>query len=592
MSILTQVSPGIQVNEIDLTGIVPAVSTSVGAFVGQFYWGPCNEPQMISDENELVSTFGEPSPLNSESFAGQCFFSCASFLSYTNALYAVRTVNANSALNANDTGNANISFLIYNKADYENRYQFNSNTQTAVFVAKYPGSLGNSLKVSMCSNANAFSTWTYSGVFDNAPGTSSYVQQTTGSTTANDELHIVVIDSKGQFTGRANTIIEKFGFLSKALDAIDSSGVSAYYKTYLKDYSQYIYVLDHQTPANATGWGNTCIQSTTFAKLPNYTVQLSGGSNGNTVTDGELISNWNIFKNKDMYEISLAFAGSASSNVIQSVVDNVILGVESETPTMGRKDAIFFISPRLSDVYQCPGQEATNIVTGSGGTLSFLQKVDRYSSYMVCDSGWKKMYDRYNNTYRWIPLNADIAGLCAYTDAVADPWYSPGGYNRGKLKNVVSLAWSPNQTDRDTLYKNGVNPVITQRGEGVVLLGDKTMQAKPSAFDRINVRRLFIVLEKAISRAARYSLFEFNDEFTRAQFVAMVEPYLRTVKGRRGIIDYKVVCDATNNTGDIIDRNGFVGDIYIKPARSINFIQLNFIAVKTGVEFSTVIGQW
>jgi phage tail sheath protein FI len=211
---------------------------------------------------------------------------------------------------------------------------------------------------------------------------------------------------------------------------------------------------------------------------------------------------------------------------------------------------------------------------------------------MVADSGWKYQYDRYNNVYRWIPLNADIAGLCAYTDSVADPWYSPGGFNRGKIKNVVKLAWNPTLSERDTLYKNGVNPVIFMRGEGVVLLGDKTMQAKPSAFDRINVRRLFITLEKAISRSARYSLFEFNDAFTRAQFVAMIEPYLRTIKGRRGIIDFKVICDETNNTPDIIDRNAFVGDIYIKPARSINFIQLNFVAVRSGVEFSTVIGQF
>lgn len=591
MSILTQVSPGIQVNEVDLTGIVPAVSTSVGAFVGQFSWGPCNVPQMMSDENELVAVFGKPGATTSDSFSAQCFFSCASFLAYTNALYVIRSVDANSAKNASDTLSANANststFLIYNNEDYENRYEFNSNTQNAIFVAKYPGTMGNSIKVSMCSNSAAFASWTYKSLFENAPGTSNYIYEKTRSTTANDELHIVVIDSKGEFTGKANTVVEKFSFLSKATDAIDVNGRAAYYKTYLKDYSQYVYALDHQE--NNNNWGTSSSDTTEFTKLANYTVNLSGGSSGNTVSNGDLEHNWNIFKDKDQYEISLVFTGPSSYVVSQYVLDNVVLGVESETPTLGRRDAIMFVSPRLADVYQCPGQEASNIVTNNE---SFLNMFNRSSSYLVCDSGWKKMFDRYNNLYRWVPLNSDIAGLCAYTDSVADPWYSPGGYNRGKLKNVVSLAWNPNQTDRDTLYKNGVNPVISQRGEGIVLLGDKTMQAKPSAFDRINVRRLFIVLEKAISRAARYSLFEFNDDFTRAQFVAMVEPYLRTVKGRRGIIDYKVVCDTTNNTGDIIDRNGFVGDIYIKPSRSINYIQLNFVAVRTSVDFNTVIGQF
>jgi phage tail sheath protein FI len=212
------------------------------------------------------------------------------------------------------------------------------------------------------------------------------------------------------------------------------------------------------------------------------------------------------------------------------------------------------------------------------------------SSYAVMDSGWKYQYDKYNDVFRWIPLNGDMAGLCARTDLTNDPWWSPGGLNRGRIKNVIKLAFSPNKTERDVLYINGVNPVVTFPGDGTVLFGDKTMQAKPSAFDRINVRRLFIVLEKAIAKAAKYQLFEFNDEFTRAMFRNMVEPFLRDVQGRRGITDFKVVCDATNNTGEVIDRNEFIADIYIKPARSINFITLNFIATKTGVSFSEVGG--
>ena len=216
----------------------------------------------------------------------------------------------------------------------------------------------------------------------------------------------------------------------------------------------------------------------------------------------------------------------------------------------------------------------------------------RSTSYAVMDSGYKYMYDRYNDLYRWIPLNGDVAGLCVRTDNTNDPWWSPAGLNRGQIKNLVKLAYNPRKADRDTLYKAGINPVVTFPGQGTILFGDKTLLNKPSAFDRINVRRLFIVLEKAIATASKFTLFEFNDAFTRAQFKSLVVPYLREVQGRRGITDFLVVCDDTNNTPDIIDRNEFVGDIYIKPARSINFIQLNFVAVRTGVAFSEVVGQF
>jgi len=241
-----------------------------------------------------------------------------------------------------------------------------------------------------------------------------------------------------------------------------------------------------------------------------------------------------------------------------------------------------FVSPELVDVYNNAGDEADDIVSFRTTLTS--------SSYAVLDSGWKYQYDKYNDKYRWIALNADVAGLCARTDAIADPWFSPGGLNRGQIRNVVKLAYSPDNTDRDTLYKAGVNPVVAFPGEGTVLFGDKTLLAKPSAFDRINVRRLFIVLEKAIALAAKYQLFEFNDAFTRAQFRNLVEPFLRDIKGRRGIYDFRVICDETNNTGEVIDRNEFVADIYIKPARSINFISLNFIATRTGVAFEEIVG--
>jgi phage tail sheath protein FI len=294
------------------------------------------------------------------------------------------------------------------------------------------------------------------------------------------------------------------------------------------------------------------------------------------VTDADKQTAYGLFANPEEVDVSLVITGDASTTVQQYVIDNVALS---------RKDCIAFISPPSSAVVNKSGQETTLISTWN-------TSLNRSTSYAVADSGWKYMFDKYNNVYRWVPLNGDIAGLCVYTDSVRDPWFSPAGFNRGNLKNVVKVAWNPNKTQRDTLYSLGINSVATFPGNGTILAGDKTLQSKPSAFDRINVRRLFIVLEKSISQAAKYSLFEFNDETTRAQFVGLVTPFLRDIQGRRGIYDFRVVCDTTNNTQQVIDSNQFVGDIYIKPARSINFIQLNFVAVRTGVDFTTIVGQF
>jgi phage tail sheath protein FI len=281
-------------------------------------------------------------------------------------------------------------------------------------------------------------------------------------------------------------------------------------------------------------------------------------------------------------DISLIMQGKARGAAVASNTDLGAYLINNIAEV--RKDCVVFISPDYNLVVNNKGNEAADIVAARNALPT--------SSYGVMDSGYKYRYDRYNDLYRWTPMNGDIAGLCARTDQTNAPWWSPAGLNRGNIKNVVRLAFNPNQTERDTLYKNSVNPVVTFQGQGTVLYGDKTLLTKPSAFDRINVRRLFIVLEKAISTAAKYMLFEFNDAFTRAQFKSMVNPYLKNVEGRRGIYDFLVVCDGTNNTGDVIDANQFVGDIYIKPARSINFIQLNFVAVPTGVAFSEVVGKF
>lgn len=564
-----QLSPGVNVSEIDLTTIVPSVATSIGAFAGPFAWGPVGEIITISDEVRLADRFGKPDSTNYE-----YWFSAANFLAYANNLKVVRAVNIATTRNA--TGNSAAAVLIKNDDDWESNYSGGANTY-GHFAARYAGSLGNSLIVSVC-DANTYAGWTVtleSGSTVNAqsqftavPGTSAYVSNRAG---ANDEVHIIVIDEDGRFTGTKGTVLEKFAFVSKASDAKDDSGNSNYYKNVIAAQSKYVHWLSH--PAAGADWGSTAANTNFDLLTSATTVRLSGGVDG-TMSSANVITAYDYFDNAEAVDISLVISGPAN----EAVCEDLISMAES------RKDCVVFISPEKSDVVNNAGSEESAV-------LAYRETLTS-TSYAVLDSNWKYQYDKYNDVYRWVPCNGDIAGLCARTDQERDPWYSPGGLNRGIIKNVIKLAWNPTKANRDNLYSKGVNPVVTLQGEGTVLFGDKTLQSKPSAFDRINVRRLFIVLEKAIARAARFSLFEFNDQFTRAQFVSLVEPFLRDVQGRRGITDYRVVCDETNNTGEIIDRNEFVGDIYIKPARSINFIQLNFVAVRTGVSFDEVVGKF
>ena len=632
-----QLSAGVNVSEVDLTTIVPSVATSIGAFAGPFAWGPTNEVVTISDEVRLASRFGNPDSTNYE-----YWFSAANFLAYTNNLKIVRAANtAYSTLNA--SANTNGAILIQNEDDYEGNHA-TANTTNGPMVAKCPGALGNSLRISMCPSSTAFSSnltvtdslranavtagdttinvngtpnaaanliagdlisvdggtsfirvesvnataiitttapgtvvvgtavlrkWQYADQFKVAPGTSDYATSKSG---ANDEIHIIVIDEDGNFTGTANNVVEKWAFVSKAADAKDSSGSSIYYPNVLNEQSEYVWWTGHQP--GATNWGSNA-QGVTFneIRVP-FSSSMSGGADGTIVT-ANVITAYSEFSNADSVDISLIISGPANQAIATDLISNI-----AEV----RKDCLVFLSPERSDVVNNPGNEVTD-------SLAYRDSLTS-TSFAVMDSGWKYQYDKYNDTYRYVPLNGDIAGLCARTDLERDPWYSPGGLNRGIIKNVIKLAYNPTKTNRDDLYVKGINPVVSFQGEGTVLFGDKTMLSKPSAFDRINVRRLFVVLEKSIARAARFSLFEFNDQFTRAQFVALVEPFLRDVQGRRGITDFRVVCDETNNTGEVIDRNEFVGDIYIKPARSINFIQLNFVAVRTGVSFDEVVGQF
>jgi hypothetical protein len=566
-----QISPGVNVSEVDLTTVVPSVLTTAGAFAGYFNWGPVNIVKTIDSEDTLVRTFGKP---NSNNFTS--FFTASSFLAYGNNLKVIRAVGANCFnATANSTG---VNTVISNSLVFENLYLHSQNGFiNGAYMARYAGYMGNSLTVSTIDAGANFSAWTVNGVnvsgyFNGAPGTST---QAAAAGAANDEIHVIVVDTEGMFTGVKNTVLEVHPYLSKGVDATDSLGNSSYYKNYIFNNSQYIYAVDPVDYANTyTSWGRPLANTSYTTVATSQTVRLTKGRDEAPAT-ANTVSAYNLFTH-DGIDISLVLTGDANITVQQYVIDNV-----AEV----RKDCVAFVSPPSANVVNQNNLEASNI-------LAWNNVLARSSSYAVADSGWKYMFDKYNNTYRYIPLNGDIAGLCVNTDNVRDPWFSPAGLNRGQIKNAVRLAWNPNKTERDTLYAKGINPVVSFAGQGIVLYGDKTLQSKPSAFDRINVRRLFIVLEKAIATAAKFSLFEFNDEFTRAQFVALVTPFLRDIQGRRGIYDYRVVCDSSNNTDQVISSNQFVGDIYVKPARSINFIQLNFVAVRTGVDFTEVVGKF
>jgi hypothetical protein len=442
------------------------------------------------------------------------------------------------------------------------------NSETLTFVQHPRGAGG--LKRVVADNSKIKRRWRYYDAVDGAPGTSPFVSDRSGS---GDEIHVVVVDEDGGITGTPGEVIESFSNLSKAADAKTPQGDTNYYPTVIKNKSNYIYWMDHNT--SGTNWGNNA-SGTTFTSVTTPTLEsLSGGSDGSTVTDAELKTAYEKFQDAETVDVGLIIAGPSGST---THVDNLITIAEE------RKDAIVFASPQRNDVVNI-----TNSNTQTTNVIGFFDSI-RSSSYVVFDSGYKYCYDRYSDVYRFVPLNGDIAGLAARTDLIADAWYSPAGFNRGIVRGAVKLAYNPTKAQRDQLYPARVNPVSTFPGQGTILFGDKTGLSSPSAFDRINVRRLFITLEKAISTASKFQLFEFNDEFTRANFRNIVEPFLREVQGRRGITDFLVVCDETNNTGEVIDRNEFVAEIFVKPARSINFITLSFVATRTGVAFEEVAG--
>lgn len=671
-----QVSPGIVVNEVDLTTVVPAVSTTEGAIAGLFRWGPVEQPILVSSEDELVSRFQKPTSDNFETF-----FSASSFLSYGNKLFVSRAADANAFNAVANTGTV-ANLLIKNEDDYQNK----TLPANAMYYAKYAGVLGNSLRVSVCDSANAYQStvgtmadanntasftfavgtttgvltvtnadanvaaanvaaangaaaalaaisigdrlligntsigqqyvkvtaksvptvtangvatatltlesrvslganvaqatvqrnWEFFDQVSSSPGTSEYASNRGG---IGDELHIVVVDEGGEFTGVRGSILELYEAVSRGRDAKSEQGGSIYYKDIINSGSQYLWWANDRAGA-VSNTAAAVVASTNQAPL---SIRLAGGTDSSaedSIAISALTAAWDVFKNAESIDVSLLIAGKARGGTQGEQIANYIIDNIAEY----RKDCVAFVSPDRASV--------VNNVNGEVADCVAFRNLLRSTSYAFLDSGYKYTYDKYNDVYRYVPLNGDIAGLACRTDETRDPWFSIAGFNRGQIKNIVKLAWNPDKAARDLLYKNSVNPVVSFPGQGTVLYGDKTLLAKPSAFDRINVRRLFIVLEKAIATSSKYTLFEFNDEFTRAQFRNMVEPYLRDVQGRRGVTDFRVVCDETNNTPEVIDRNEFRGSIYVKPNRSINFIQLDFVAVRTGVDFEEIVGRY
>jgi phage tail sheath protein FI len=559
-----QVSPGVAIREIDLTNVVPAVSTSIGAVVITGTKGPIEEIVTITSEKELVDMFGVPTD-----DTAAYFFNAAAFLKYGNNLKVVRAASSGAKNATAGTSGAGTGLLIKNRDHYDTSYSRGEATQGS-WAARYAGALGNAIKVSYVTSETAFDTWEYAGLFDSAPGTSGYATSKNGS---HDEMHIVVVDATGAITGVADTVLEKFAYVSQASDAKKFDGTSNYYKNVITNTSSYIWQIDH--PTELTNAGSTAGRVFTTSTTV-HAVTLAGGTDGSAVTEGNIDTAYQVFNDAETVDVNLLIGAPTLDGADGVTQANNLLAIAEN-----RNDVIAFVSPPVS--------ATAASTTPKESVLTFVDQLTS-TSYGFVDSTAVKIYDKYNDVYRWINCAGHMAGLCANTDNVADAWFSPGGFTRGQLLGITKVAFNPKKAERDDLYKKRVNPIVSFPGEGTVLFGDKTLLAKPSAFDRINVRRLFIVLEKAISTAAKYQLFELNDEFTRAMFRNMTEPFLREIKGRRGITDFKVVCDETNNTGEIIDSNQFVADIYIKPARSINFITLNFIATRTGVDFAEIGG--
>jgi len=581
-------SPAVVVKEIDTTGGVPNVQTSTGAIVGNFRWGPVEQRVLVANEQGLVDTFATPNTTNTVDFHNAAYF-----LRYSNSLQVVRMADSNGA-NASSTTGQTASYnkgaltnpVVKNKSNFDTQ-QGSLDSDKYTFVARYPGALGNSLRVSICPPSvsdSAFDGWAYKSSFDAAPGTSSYASARNGT---NDEIHVAVVDVNGSFTGTAGSVLETFPYVSVASDAKGDFGQNNYAVNVINERSNYIHMVgfdsDFTISGNA-GTATTAGTAKTFLGTGNEATinfAFDSGTDTSSLNTAKFASGFDLFEDKETVEVDFLIAPGMTTRVDQTTVVNDLVSIAGTT----RKDCVVTASPARNDIVNLTNEATitTNLTTTIGTFTN--------SSYLVVDGNYLKVYDKYNDQYIQIPASSSTAGLMAETDRVSAPWFSPAGNRRGNYLGVTSIDYNPSKTNRDSLYKAGVNPIVNVAGTGLQLFGDKTRLSRPSAFDRINVRRLFLVLERAISRAAQNVLFEFNDEFTRAEFVNVIEPVLRDVKGRRGITDFRIVADETVNTAAVIDRNEFIANIFIKPARSINYVTLNFVAVRTGVDFEEVVGS-
>jgi len=587
-------SPAVTVREIDLSGTAPNVQSTTGATVGNFRWGAVNERTLVSDESGLISTFGTPNEDNAVDF-----LSAAYFLKYSNSLFVVRGNNGGYNAHSAVTKLTGDSATVENLSHWENHVKSAvgegaSKTNTGSFVAKYPGLLGNAISVAFCpalDSESHFDSWDYKGAFDAAPGTSDFATKRGGS---HDEVHVVVVDRTGAISGTPNSVLETFPFVSAAKGAITADGSPNYISDVLNSQSEYIWngyfgddsAFGTSFLAMGSKWGiapdvdsatDYSIGSTAWTNA-NSVIKIGGGNNSADLGTADVAIGFDLFEDPETVTVDFLIAPQSTTVLAATTIVNDLVSIAT-----ARKDCVVVASPERIAIV---GASSANQVTKSVAFAKTLTK----SSYLVVDNNYFKVFDKYNDQYVNIPACASTAGLMAATDANRAPWFSPAGNRRGLYLGVTDILANPNKTQRDTLYKAGVNPIANIPGSGVILFGDKTMLGRPSAFDRINVRRLFLVLERSISAAAKNVMFEFNDEFTRAEFVNIVEPLLREVQGRRGITDFRVICDETNNTSAVVDRNEFIASVFIKPARSINYVTLNFVAVRTGVDFEEVVG--
>jgi len=573
MALIPSESPNILVKEFDLSGVVPAVTSTTGALVGDFNWGPVGQPILIGNEAQLVSTFGSPSL---DSAADETdFLSASMFLKYSGSAYVTRAADS-SARNA--VANGDDGVLVKNLVNWEESKLSLANNK---IIAKYPGTIGNSIKVSVCPSStgdSAFSVWTVdnismSSLFDAAPGTSAQVAQHTAD--AGDEVHVVVYDENGGISGKPGTILETYAYLSLATDAKTDDGSTNNVAEVLNNNSRYVWIASLaseftgiSTAATFTGSGDSSVNNYSLGSGVHTALNVGGYQFG-----------FDQYEDEENIQVDFLVAPGLQSNEDQKTIIDYLTGIAAR-----RKDCVVVASPSRDLVVN---KTDTSLVAST--TVTWANTLNS-SSYLIVDNNYLKVYNKYTDKYVFIPAAAATAGVMASTDLVAAPWFSPAGSRRGQYFGVTSLAYNATKTQRDQLYKASINPIVNLPGQGILLYGDKTKLGRPSAFDRINVRRLFLVVERAIKGAAQNVMFEFNDEFTRAEFVNIVEPFLREIKGRRGITDFRVVCDETNNTSDIIDNNQFVASVFIKPARSINYVTLNFVAVRTGVDFDEVVG--